>query len=148
MKKAQAALEFLTTYGWAILILIIAVASLVGLGVFSPKVGTMCESLEPIFCTDVKLDSDGMFSITLSSSGTSTKIGEETKLEGIDLEMPIKTSSTTINQIINNENTEINYPFSGFNSKGRFSGKAKIIYTDPESSLSHKVKISFSGNIE
>ncbi len=35
MKKAQAALEFLMTYGWAILIVIAVVAALYGMGVFT-----------------------------------------------------------------------------------------------------------------
>ena len=36
MKKAQAAMEYLMTYGWAILIVIIVAAALVALGVFDP----------------------------------------------------------------------------------------------------------------
>ena len=36
-KKAQAALEFLMTYGWAILAAIIAIGILAYMGVFSPK---------------------------------------------------------------------------------------------------------------
>jgi hypothetical protein len=36
MKKAQTALEYLMTYGWAILIVIIVGAALYSLGVFSP----------------------------------------------------------------------------------------------------------------
>ncbi|HDQ59685.1 MAG TPA: hypothetical protein ENN30_00660 [Candidatus Woesearchaeota archaeon] len=39
-KKSQAALEYLLTYGWAILIVIIVGASLYALGVFSPGTWT------------------------------------------------------------------------------------------------------------
>ena len=39
-KKAQAALEYLLTYGWAILIVIIVGASLYALGIFSPGAWT------------------------------------------------------------------------------------------------------------
>ncbi len=35
-KKAQAAMEFLMTYGWAILVILVAVAALAYFGVFSP----------------------------------------------------------------------------------------------------------------
>ena len=37
MRKGQAAMEFLMTYGWAILIVVIAVAALAAFGVFNPQ---------------------------------------------------------------------------------------------------------------
>jgi len=37
VRKGQAAMEFLMTYGWAILIVVIAVAALAAFGVFSPS---------------------------------------------------------------------------------------------------------------
>ncbi len=40
MKKAQAAMEYLMTYGWAILIVIIVAAALIALGVFNPATWT------------------------------------------------------------------------------------------------------------
>lgn len=46
MKKAQAAMEYLMTYGWAILIIIVVVAALYAMGVF--KVGTTV-SCSPCF---------------------------------------------------------------------------------------------------
>jgi len=41
-KKGQAAMEFLMTYGWAILIAIIAIAALIAFGVFNPPVQEVC----------------------------------------------------------------------------------------------------------
>ena len=46
MKKAQAAMEYLMTYGWAILIIIVVVAALYAMGVF--KVGSSV-SCSPCF---------------------------------------------------------------------------------------------------
>ncbi len=40
MKKAQSAMEYLMTYGWAILIVIIVAAALFALGVFNPATYT------------------------------------------------------------------------------------------------------------
>jgi hypothetical protein len=40
MKKAQSAMEYLMTYGWAILIVIIVAAALFALGVFNPSTYT------------------------------------------------------------------------------------------------------------
>ncbi len=39
-KKAQSAMEYLMTYGWAILIVIIVAAALYALGVFNPATFT------------------------------------------------------------------------------------------------------------
>ncbi|MCX6742298.1 MAG: hypothetical protein NTX24_03965 [Candidatus Pacearchaeota archaeon] len=41
-KKGQAAMEFLMTYGWAILIAIIAIAALIAFGVLNPSVQESC----------------------------------------------------------------------------------------------------------
>jgi len=40
--KAQSAMEYLMTYGWAILIVIVVVAALYSMGVFSTKGGVPC----------------------------------------------------------------------------------------------------------
>ena len=45
IKKAQAAMEFLMTYGWAILVVLAAIAALAYFGVLSP------EKLLPEKCT-------------------------------------------------------------------------------------------------
>jgi len=55
MKKAQAAMEFLLTYGWAILIVLVVVASLFFLGVLNPKTGNNCIPVAPIAACDVKV---------------------------------------------------------------------------------------------
>ncbi|MCW6160073.1 MAG: hypothetical protein LVQ95_03240 [Candidatus Micrarchaeales archaeon] len=41
-KRAQSAIEYLTTYGWAILIIIVVVAALYRLGIFNPTISTTC----------------------------------------------------------------------------------------------------------
>ena len=51
--KGQAAMEFLMTYGWAILIVIIAIGALYALGVFSGGGGTNCKMDPPFACIDM-----------------------------------------------------------------------------------------------
>jgi hypothetical protein len=71
MRKAQAAMEYLMTYGWAILIVIIVAAALYALGVFNPATWTGTRSTgfanigQP---TDWIYYSDGNFSIMLKNS--------------------------------------------------------------------------------
>lgn len=49
-KKGQAAMEFLMTYGWAILVVLIAIAALYALGVFEGGGGTSCKLDAPLTC--------------------------------------------------------------------------------------------------
>ncbi|MGB9748746.1 MAG: hypothetical protein ACP5OZ_03775 [Candidatus Woesearchaeota archaeon] len=68
MKKAQAAMEFLMTYGWAILIVIAAAAALAYFGVFRAgrNVPTICD-LGTGFSCNVKLTSDGTATIIITN---------------------------------------------------------------------------------
>ncbi|MFQ5531800.1 MAG: hypothetical protein ACE5ES_04255 [Candidatus Nanoarchaeia archaeon] len=53
-KRGQAAMEFLMTYGWAILAAVIVIAALAAFGVFSPGslTPTVCTLSQPFGCTD------------------------------------------------------------------------------------------------
>ena len=54
-KRGQAATEFLTTYGWAILILIIVIGLIYSLNIFNPKIENTCIGSDPIDCSDVRI---------------------------------------------------------------------------------------------
>jgi len=67
-KKAQAAMEFLTTYGWAILILIIVIVALANLGVFrSPSTPNTCSVSAPFACSDIIIDNSSTTASTTVS---------------------------------------------------------------------------------
>jgi hypothetical protein len=68
MKKAQAAMEFLMTYGWAILIVIAAAAALAYFGVFRAgrNVPTVCD-LGSGFSCNAKVTSDGTATIIITN---------------------------------------------------------------------------------
>ncbi len=51
--KAQSAMEYLMTYGWAILIIAIVMVALFALGVFNPPVSTTCEAVSGYQCSAV-----------------------------------------------------------------------------------------------
>jgi len=59
-KKSQAAMEFLMTYGWAILVVLVAVSALAYFGVFDSKyvwklLPKMCQLPTEIHCADFEL---------------------------------------------------------------------------------------------
>ncbi len=66
-RRAQNAIEMLTTYGWAILVIAIALAALFALGVLNPQniVGTTCVINQAFQCSNVHLSSSGLLFFTL-----------------------------------------------------------------------------------
>ncbi len=73
--KAQSAMEYLMTYGWAILIVIIVAAALYALGIFNPA--TYTGRIPTGFTTlgtptDWDLESDGSFSVILKNQLSDT----------------------------------------------------------------------------
>ncbi|MGC8652080.1 MAG: hypothetical protein ACP5UH_02410 [Candidatus Micrarchaeia archaeon] len=72
-KKGQSAMEYLMTYGWAILIIAIVLAALFSLGVFSSSsfTGTTCVALSGYLCSNPILH-NGVFTATIGqATGTS-----------------------------------------------------------------------------
>ncbi len=61
MKRGQAALEFLMTYGWAILVVLIAIGALAYFGVLNPSryLPNSCTIVAGIACNDFKLAAAG-----------------------------------------------------------------------------------------
>ncbi len=61
MKRAQAAMEFLMTYGWAILVVLIAIGALAYFGVLNPSrfLPESCTIGPGLACTDFKIDTNG-----------------------------------------------------------------------------------------
>jgi hypothetical protein len=71
-KKGQAAMEFLMTYGWAILIAIIAIAALIAFGVLNPPIQEVCGAegvlVQGVSCGNVVATAGGTLSITITNN--------------------------------------------------------------------------------
>jgi hypothetical protein len=67
MRKGQAAMEFLMTYGWAILVVLAAIGALAYFGVLSPDrfLPDKCTGAPPFSCTQYKVTT-GEVNVTLS----------------------------------------------------------------------------------
>ncbi|MGC8587230.1 MAG: hypothetical protein ACP5K9_03015 [Candidatus Micrarchaeia archaeon] len=70
MERAQSAMEYLMTYGWALLIIAIVFATLVASGVFSPNafVTPSCTLPSGLSCSNFFLYSNGTLSVQIVNS--------------------------------------------------------------------------------
>ena len=71
MKKAQQAMEFLITYGWALLIVLIVIAALAYFGVLNPErlLPQSCILMPGLSCTDFKVNAEGIAITVLNGYG-------------------------------------------------------------------------------
>jgi len=82
-KKGQAAMEFLTTYGWAFLVIIVVIAGLYYMDVFdfSRALPTTCSLDHRIECGDAfAINEEGNISLSLKNN-----LNEEVKITGIKI---------------------------------------------------------------
>ena len=70
-KKSQAAMEFLMTYGWAILVVLVAIGALAYFGVLSPDrfLPSKCQLPSGIACVDHRADATGVQVVLLNGMG-------------------------------------------------------------------------------
>lgn len=139
MKKAQTALEYLMTYGWAILIIIIVGAALYALGVFSP--GTFTGKRSTGFSTfqmvDFKVDTDANLTLVFGN-----RLGKTITINNITATYKGNKcyidSGFTLAPNVQNSKTLICQPSWGaFSSKSSYTIDVDFNYTDPDSGLWH-----------
>lgn len=69
-KKGQAAIEFLTTYSWAILIIFLSIGALMYFDIFNTSrfISERCETGAQIKCIEAELTEGGIFRIRLANN--------------------------------------------------------------------------------
>src|SRR3989338_53513 len=128
--KGQLALEFMLTYGWAVMVAMIAIAVLAYFGILNPDKfaprGCVMES--GIACLDSKVD-EGSVSLVLKNGR-----GEDISISGVKIE----TCSGTDNGILKNGEQK-QFVVGGCNNAAgsKFMAKFNVTYTG-ETSLIHK----------
>ncbi|MEM3201890.1 MAG: hypothetical protein QW774_03060 [Candidatus Micrarchaeaceae archaeon] len=92
--RVQSAMEYLMTYGWAILIIAVVLGAIFALGLFSPSTfaGTECLFPAGFGCTNIQLSSSGVVTITILQSTDDpiniTAIGCNTQQTTADMQAP------------------------------------------------------------
>lgn len=128
MRKGQAALEFLMTYGWAILIVVVVVAALFAMNVFNPAsfVGETASGFASFTASGWSYNTGGVVNFTLGN-----KLGSQVTIT----QVAVVSSGTTVTNstsAIAGPNGLVTYSISGLpalTQGSQYSAEVKVTYT-------------------
>ena len=143
--NSQAAMEFLMTYGWAILVVLIAIAALAYFGVLSPDkfISTKCYLPTGISCLDYNVETSRIILVLQNSLGENIIINRVAvgKVEGDSC------SNVDSVSVLNNQKAIITIlDCNNGNIGDRFKGDLNVTYTK-ESLLTHVAEGSIVARI-
>lgn len=142
-KRAQAAMEFLMTYGWAILVVLAAIGALAYFGVLSPDkfLPERCTLSTGITCTGFKITSDS-FALVLTNN-----FGKDIELNSVNVSGCLISG---INESLKNSKTiTINQTGCSFGSSGdRFDADISIGYTEKLTGLAKSLTGTLNSKIQ
>ncbi len=156
MRKGQAAMEFLMTYGWAILVVLAAIAALAYFGVLSPSrfLPERCDFPAGLTCVDKAVISSSAETITMAirnNVGDSVQINSATVPSGDDCGT---VSSTTVDgaavprNVTNNQLVTVVVTCSNnLNSGDRIKSEITINYRKQETALVHPSTGTVTGRV-
>ena len=153
--KGQAALEYLMTYGWAILIVIIVGVALYAMGVFNPGsfTGKKYTGLSAFTVLDWKATAT-QFNVSLSPRGHPMTINTTTGIKmaygGSSLTTVQCTLTPSTSTVSPSNKYVLSCPVpSGFPTTGSYTGlQLSITYKDTMTGMTHTSTGTFSGKVE
>ena len=132
MKKSQAALEFIMTYGWAILVVLVAIGALAYFGVLSPDkfLPSKCTLSAGLACIDHKATANDLRIIAKNSLGYDITVTRVTAQQC--------TENTVSASVANGGNLDRTLTCTNSGSS-KYNGQVNITFTTPSDygSLSH-----------
>ncbi len=160
-KKAQAAMEFLMTYGWAILVVLVAIGALAYFGVLSPDqfLPERCQGTSGLDCLDkASISSDAntvsfamknnvgfRINITHAPSADEDCATISSATASVEGATPVAIGSGGVNATLaNGEQAVITITCSGIDS-GRFKSKVDVPYVNLDTGLAHEATYSITG---
>jgi len=141
-KKAQAAMEFLMTYGWAILVVLAAIGALAYFGVLKPQsfLPEQCLLVPGVACLDFKV-TPNQTTLFISNS-----LGRDMQITGLT----VGNCSQAFNQELKNGD-RLEFTLTGC-SNGDIGEKFKkdiiIAYTSKDSGLEKTIRGTISAKIQ
>lgn len=150
-KRGQAAMEFLMTYGWAILVVLAAIGALAYFGVLSPDrfLPEKCTLPSGFACLDFRTTTDAAgvsngfllviqnsagidmrnITVNVTDSTTATTTGQITGIGGT-----LATENSTV--LANGQKSTYYVPMVGLGA-GKFKGAVNIFYTNKQTDVAH-----------
>jgi len=157
-RKAQAAMEFLMTYGWAILVVLVAIGALAYFGVLSPDnfLPERCTGPAGLDCLDKAaieatpnnvtfvLKNNVGFDITsLSVTSASDSCGS---VSGSFIQTENASGAYNVsNRAENNRKVKVTVTCGTDFSTGRFKSNIGLSYANAQSGLSHTATVAVTG---
>ena len=150
-KKGQAALEYLMTYGWAILAVVVVLAVLWYLGIFTPKAPEMCVFDSPFSCIGGTAYVNS--TIVKFKVGVQSALVDDAKIinitlngKGIDLSKCTPSGTTEINLTLDTDNP-ISCQHDKLTKGSSFRGTITFQYTDKAGNI-RTASGRFSGTVQ
>lgn len=141
-KRGQAALEFLMTYGWAILIVLIAIGALAYFGVLNPQrlLPKSCTLAPGLSCDDFIVRDDGTGSVIVRNGGARALQNWQLEIEHV-----ANGTCTAIGWTGTDwpSGEQLSCTFSGLTTgvKGDgYSDDIVLYYNEKGSTISHKIQ--------
>ncbi len=124
MKKSQAALEFIMTYGWAILVVLVAIGALAYFGVLDPGkfLPSKCTMSAGLACTDHKATASSLDIVFRNSLGYDITVSS--------VKAQQCTAQTGLTDSVANGDIK-KYTFVCTNAGSKYNGQVNVTYTTP-----------------
>lgn len=141
--KAQAAMEFLMTYGWAILVVLAAIAALAYFGVLSPEkfLGDKCVLGPGLACISSKVEPSQVTLVIAQNKGKTIIIDS----------IAVGSCSGTFSETMIS-GTDHKFVIGGSCNNGaikeRFKGEITLGYTEKEANLTRTARGNLNSNVE
>ena len=142
--KGQAAMEFLMTYGWAILIVLVAIAALYFMGVFSPPVSETCLPKSPFLSCGVKVTATN--TVIVSATWPDAAVSGNPSITNFDFEGGGNDCVLAISLTTPGTPSAATPCVHGLAAGDSY--KAKIVTTYTRAGISHTVNFDASGTVE
>jgi len=132
-KKGQAAMEFLMTYGWAILVVLAAIGALAYFGVLSPDrfLPEKCTLPSGMACLDFNYVAGTGFTLVIQNSGGFDMSAVTLSIDGTGC-VANATGSATLS-----DGEQQNYVVDCAPTSGKFKGDINVAYTNLQTNLPH-----------
>ncbi|MBW2992192.1 hypothetical protein KY345_03165 [Candidatus Woesearchaeota archaeon] len=132
-KKGQAAMEFLMTYGWAILVVLAAIGALAYFGVLSPDrfLPEKCTLPAGIACLDFRYTGTAV-EMSIQNGAGFDMSGVSVTVNGTGCNAMDNTSSATLTN-----GQTVTYSVTCSPSSGKFKGDVTFAYTNQQTGMAH-----------